>query len=254
VLRASGVTEKGTVRAINQDCLAIDERLQLMILADGMGGHNAGEVASRLAVETVLTRARHDLDGGFVEVWPHGFVDDLSIPANVLRTAIHLANASVLESSHASADLAGMGTTIVAAVVQDGRLSVAHVGDSRLYLWAQGRLRLLTRDDSWIAAVLETNPGVDRAVLQKHPMRHALTGVVGSVSRTNVHVYEEMLKGNERIVLTTDGVHGPLGEARIGELMAGGGSPEEVAATLVSSALSSGSHDNCSAIAAFYSA
>jgi serine/threonine protein phosphatase PrpC len=65
-------------------------------------------------------------------------------------------------------------------------------------------------------------------------------------------VYEEMLRGNERIALTTDGVHGPLGEARIGELMAGGGSPEEVAASLVSAALSSGSHDNCTAIAAFY--
>jgi serine/threonine protein phosphatase PrpC len=253
VVRAFGTTDTGRFRAANEDSFAIDERLQLLIAADGMGGHNAGEVASRLAVDTVVDHVRHDLDGGFVEVWPFGFDESLSIEANVLRTAVHVANMQVLEAALASREFAGMGTTIVAALFHHGRVSVAHVGDSRLYISSGAGLQLITRDDSWMASMLASDPQADRAALLHHPMRHALTNVVGAVARTDVHVHEEFLEGNERIVLTTDGVHGSLDNRRMSELVNAGGNPQQVASSLVEAALARGSRDNCTALAAFYS-
>jgi protein phosphatase len=118
----------------------------------------------------------------------------------------------VLEQAGHSFAYAGMGTTIVAAVVVDGRLSVGHVGDSRLYRLNGGRLRQLTGDDSWTAAVMAKDPQADASLLQHHPMRHVLTNVVGGRRRTEVHVVEEPLAPGDRLLLTTDGVHGVLDE------------------------------------------
>ena len=109
-----------------------------------------------------------------------------------------------------------MGTTVVAARVADGRLSVAHVGDSRLYLLAGRRLRQVTRDDSWMASMLADDPDADPLLLEHHPLRNALTNVVGARPRTDVHVAEEPLAGGERLLLSTDGVHGVVDERRLG--------------------------------------
>lgn len=252
MVRAFGITDKGRVRPINEDALAIDERLNLLVVADGMGGHNAGEVASRLAVDAVLDRVRRDLDSGFIEVWPFGFDESLSIEANVLRTAVHVANLQVLEASRSSSELAGMGTTIVAALIHHDRVSVAHAGDSRLYMYRGGTLRPLTNDDSWMADMLASDPAADPTALQHHPMRHALTNVIGAVPRAHVHVVDEYLSGGERLILTTDGVHGTLDDGKIAQVAREGTSPEQIASRLVTSALARGSRDNCTAAVAFY--
>ena len=278
MVRAFGITDKGRVRPTNEDSFAIDERLNLLVVADGMGGHNAGEVASRLAVDAVVDRVRRDLGGGLIEVWPCGFDESLSIEANVLRTAVHVANMQVLEASRSSAELTGMGTTIVAALVHHERVSVAHAGDSRLYVYSdlsaaarwgweaegsraeagartsgnQGVLRALTSDDSWMADMLANDPAADRTALQHHPMRNALTNVIGAVKQTQVHVVEEYLSGGERLVLTTDGVHGTLDDARIEQCVREGTTPAEIAGRLVAGALARGSRDNCTAAIAFY--
>jgi protein phosphatase len=259
VVRAYGITDKGRVRPTNEDSFAIDERLNLLVVADGMGGHNAGEVASRLAVDAVLDHVRRDLGSGFIEVWPFGFDESLSIEANVLRTAVHIANLQVLEASKSSLELAGMGTTIVAAIVHHDRVSVAHAGDSRCYIYGPGplalgagQLRALTHDDSWMADMLANDPAADRTVLQQHPMRHALTNVIGAVPRTQVHVVEAYLSGGERLILTTDGVHGTLDDGKIEQLVGDGTSPEEIATRLVTAALARGSRDNCTAVVGIY--
>ena len=145
-----------------------------------------------------------------------------------------------------------MGTTIVAALVEGPTLSVAHVGDSRLYLFAGDRLRQLTPDDSWLASVLAQDPRVDPEMLQDHPMRNALTSAVGARAGADVHVVEEALHGGELIALTTDGVHGALDDARIQRLLAEGGDPAAMATNLVRSALARGSRDNCTAIVGQY--
>ena len=247
-LRAQGRTDTGPVRPVNEDRFVIDEALSLSVVADGMGGHNAGEVASRIAVEAILDvcRATAPL------AWPFGFDPYFSEAGNLLRTALHTANARVFEAAGSSEQLTGMGTTVVAGIVREGRLSVAHVGDSRLYLYSGKRLRQVTRDDSWLASMLAENPEADPAMFQNHPMRNALTSVVGAERGTEVHLAEEPLEAGALLALTTDGVHGVLDARRLEELLAAGGSPAEIAGSLVEAALARGTRDNCTAVVAHY--
>src|SRR5438067_2793028 len=165
VLRAYGVSDKGRVRSTNEDHFAISERLRLLVVADGMGGHKAGEVASHVAVDAIVKFVA-DAGESIRSGWPFGFNQSLSEAANVLRTAVQLANAHVLEVASSAEEYAGMGTTVVAVLVGDGRVTVAHAGDSRLYVAVDGKLRQLTRDDSWLATMLATNPETDPTVLQ----------------------------------------------------------------------------------------
>ena len=248
MLHASGATDKGAVRPTNEDCFAIDESLGLCVIADGMGGHQAGEIAADTAIDAVLEVARDRHRVG----WPFGVDPSLSEAGNVIRTGIYLANMRILEMAGSSSVYAGMGTTIVAAVAADGRLSVGHVGDSRLYRVDGGRLRQLTGDDSWMAAVLATNPQTDAALLEYHPMRHVLTNVVGSRSRTEVHVVEEPLSPGDQLLLTTDGVHGVLEGRRLQGTVTGADGPAAAAHDLVRAAIARGSRDNCTAVVARY--
>ena len=184
------------------------------------------------------------------DLWPFGFDPSLSPDGNLLRTAVHAADLQIRETASASQDCAGMGTTIVAVRVASGRLSVAHAGDSRLYVLAGGTLRQVTQDDSWIAAMLADDPDADPAMLALHPMRNALTNVVGAQSRTEVHVVEHTLAGGELLVLSTDGVHGVLDGRRIEEVVREEEEPRAIAHAIVSSALTRGSRDNCTAVVA----
>ena len=247
------MTDKGRIRPTNEDCFAIDEALGLFVIADGMGGHNAGEVAARLAVDAVITcvaewsaKALAEREGG--DAWPFGYHDSLSADGNLLRTGIHLANVQILEASASADHYAGMGTTIVAARLTDGRLSIAHVGDSRLYVLTGRRLRQLTNDDSWVASMLAHDPHADAALLQHHPMRNALTNVVGAGPRTDVHVTEQPLAGVEMILMTTDGVHGVLDQPRLERLLCDDDDPRVIATQAVAAAVSRGSPDNCTAV------
>ena len=248
MLRVHGVTDPGRVRSNNEDCFTSAEDVQFCVVADGMGGHNAGEIAARLAVETIVECIRDS--HGPCDTWPFGLDPTLSETGNRLRTAIHLANARILEASGRSTEYAGMGTTVVAAIVHGNRLTVGHVGDSRLYLVRHGRLRPLTRDDSWAAAVLAGDPTVDPAVVRDHPLRHALTNVVGTRKRIVVHVTEESLDDQDVLLLTTDGVHDTLDDERIEELMGLSSDEGELAGALVAAALAHGSRDNCTALVA----
>jgi len=184
---------------------------------------------------------------------PFGSDPALSANGNLLRTAIHRANAQIREMAFTSFDYAGMGTTIVAAHERDGRLSVAHVGDSRLYLFAQGRLRQVTQDDSWMASMLAHDPTADPQMLENHPLRNVLTNVVGARVRPDVHVAEATLTGGELLLLSTDGVHGVLDEDRIGQLMLEEEDPQAIARGVITAALARGSRDNCTAVVARYS-
>ena len=261
MLRAYGVTAKGRVRPTNEDYFAIDEGLHLCVVADGLGGHNAGEVAARMAVDAVADHIAMCGAGSGPQdgadstapqragTWPFGFDPSFSHTGNLLRTAIHLANVQILEAAIGSDEYAGMGTTIVAAMIDGERLSVGHVGDSRLYVVADDRMRQLTHDDSWVASAL----GDDSQAGRDHPMRNLLTNVVGARPRTDVHVVEETLGGGELLLLlVTDGVHGVLDDRRLERLARDGRDLHRIATSLVSAALARGSRDNCTAVAARY--
>src|SRR5438477_7350959 len=248
MLRGYGVTDKGRVRPTNEDCYGIDQQLSLCVIADGMGGHRAGEVASRMAVDAVMEYVSRS---AVTTTWPFGFDQAISEAGNLLRTAVHVANARIFDAASTTSDYFGMGTTTVAVLERNGVLSVAHVGDSRLYLFANERLRQVTDDDSWTASVLARDPQMDPAALQNHPMRNALTNVVGSRAKTIVHLREHVLTGGERLVLTTDGVHGVLSELSLARMISQGDS-QLIAAALIDAALANGSRDNCTAVVAEY--
>ena len=253
MLHAFGITDKGLVRATNEDCFCVDEGLGLCVVADGMGGHNAGEVAARIAVDTVSGYVRGAASNRAGAYGPFGANPSLSHDGNLLQTAVHLANMQILEQAVSAKECSGMGTTIVAAFVRGRSLSIAHVGDSRLYLLSQGRLRQLTDDDSWTASVLAQDPGADAAMLQHHPLRHALTNVVGGAHpQTDVHITEATLEAGDVLALTTDGVHGPLDERRIEQILVEGVDAASKAGNLVAAALATGSRDNCTAVVAEY--
>jgi serine/threonine protein phosphatase PrpC len=143
---ASALTETGAVRHLNEDRFVSAEDLRLFVVADGMGGHAAGEVAARVAVESIehfIRRSHETTDFS----WPYGVEPALSNGANRLKTAVYLANQRINRLAENHDDYLGMGTTVVCALVADGQLVVAHVGDSRLYLYEKEVLTQLTQDD-----------------------------------------------------------------------------------------------------------
>jgi protein phosphatase len=258
VFRAAGFTDKGPIRPVNEDCFAIDSELGLCVIADGMGGHNAGEVAARMVVDGVVEHVHRSASAASpvglrldASLLPFGVDPAVSAHTNVLRNAILLANVQILESAVRTPDYAGMGSTVVAAWLVNGRLGIASAGDSRLYLCTAGTLRRMTSDDSWIATLLAHEPETDPAQYQHHPMRNALTNVVGGRVPTDVHVTEQPMTGGEWLLLTTDGVHGVLDDQTL-ERMMRDGAPPSVAAAIVAAALERGSRDNCTAIVALY--
>lgn len=246
-VRAAGRTETGPVRRGNEDCFALDESLGLFVVADGMGGHNAGEMASRVAVEAIAGFVRRSTDTPEFS-WPYGIISTLSYDENRLRTAVYLANRRVYRMAESRDDYVGMGTTVVAVLATPGAMVVAHIGDSRAYRMRGGHLEQLTRDDSWIATVLADDPAADPELLANHPMRHVLTNALGSREEADVHLQGHATQPGDLVLLSTDGVHGVLDSPSISALLLQGGDPEAIASGLVTEALARGSRDNLTAV------
>jgi PPM family protein phosphatase len=241
--RAFGLSDVGRVRKGNEDAFAYDEQLNLYIVADGMGGHNAGEVASRLAVDAMvgfIQRTQGDNEWS----WPYGVDPNLSYDGNRLRSAIYLANRRVFRAAEDRDDYTGMGTTVVAVMLTDSTAIIGHVGDSRVYLLDDEALHRLTLDDSWAATVLPQELGNDAAAIARHPMRNVLTNVLGVREQTQIHLTEIPLQGNELLLLSTDGLHGTLDDPTIAELLGEYDDLEQTAQRLVNAALDQGSRDN----------
>jgi protein phosphatase len=250
VLHACGVSDAGRVRKTNEDGFIADPELRLYVVADGMGGHRAGEVASRLALEAVTTfirRSSEDTDF----TWPYGIDDTLSFDGNRLRTAIHLANRRVFRAAESSDDYSGMGTTIVGLLVNHSRVSIGYVGDSRLYLLADGVLQQLTDDDSW-AAMLAHDPALSPEQLAHHPMRNVLTNALGARDEVEVHLSERTLTSGDVLLLCTDGLHGVLDAGRLQGILEATPDLEQAAQNLVDAAMDAGSRDNVTALVMRY--
>lgn len=251
MIDAHGVSDPGPVRKTNEDSFFSDSVLQLFIVADGLGGHAAGEVASKLAVETISGLVRRIDEEGELS-WPYGIEPNLSFPGNLLRTAVHLANRRVFRAAERDDEYTGMGTTVVAALISGSRMAVASAGDSRLYVFAGGRLSQVTHDDTWAATILATQGPSNPGGVSPRSMRHVLTNVIGAREQADVHLHELDLTGGESILLCSDGLHGVLDDDTIAAMLAGGHSPEEIVPRLVGEALARGVKDNVTAVLARY--
>ncbi len=244
MIHAHAATDTGPVRTVNEDAYLLDTELHLYAVADGIGGHNAGEVASQLALDALSAFVRRSATDTDLS-WPCGVLADLSFQANRLRTGVYLANRRVFRAAESHDDYTGMGTTIVAVLIEGARAVVAHVGDSRVYHHRAGALTRLTQDDSWAEAL--RSQGMTSDDLSRHPMRHVLTNVVGARDKVEVHVQELTLETGDCLLLCSDGVHEPVGDERIREMLA---APDAAAAALrlVRTALDRGGRDNATAI------
>ncbi len=248
LLQAFGVSETGPVRPINEDCWVCDESLGLFVVADGMGGHSAGEVASRLAIDAMEAFVRHSLNHDQECSWPYGVDPTLTLEANRLKTAICLANRRIFREAESRDTYTGMGTTVVAALVAGSQVAIGHAGDSRLYSFSGGCLSRLTRDDSWIETILAENPDLPPDAIAAHPMRNVLTNVLGARDQVEVHMLERPLEAEEWLLLCSDGVHGVLADERIAEILGAAEEPAATARQVVDAALLAGSRDNVTAV------
>jgi protein phosphatase len=243
-LTSGSRSERGP-RPLNQDHVKARPDLGLFVVADGMGGHNAGEVASQMAADTIVafieeTSAASDI------TWPYDMDPTKSVDANRLGTAVRLANRTVFFESSSKEACRGMGTTVVAALVRGSRVALASVGDSRIYRWRGGLLERLTNDDTWLTAVFGT---ADRELQDSaHPLRHVLTSVVGTRDDIRPTLREEELSPGDTFVLCSDGVHGRLDAASIAEVLASHPTAAAAAGALVDEALKLGTTDNCTAL------
>ena len=232
-------------RKMNQDHHGSWPELGLFVVADGMGGHAAGEVASHLAVETIWAFIAESASGTDI-TWPFGLETRSSIETNRLTTAVRLANRKIYTEGSKNADLNGMGTTVVAALVAGDRMTIVSVGDSRLYRLRQGSLEQLTKDDTWLASVLGEKQAEDAD--PQHPLRHVLTSVVGTKDDVRPGAREEQLVPGDRFVLCTDGVHGKLDSGSMTSLLKTAASATAGAETLVKEAITRGTSDNATAL------
>ena len=242
LLTAAARSEAGP-RPANQDAHFVDLELGLFIVADGMGGHNAGEVASRLAVDAVVDFIRKTHDGRD-HTWPFPFDPSYSVAANRVAVALRIANRQVHDQGARVPAQAGMGTTIVALLVEDDRIVVGHVGDSRAYCLRAGQLRQMTEDDTWLNVMLGAGAAANAS---DHPMRHVLTSGIGMRVDVEPSLLEEDLHSGEQWLICTDGVHGTLAETEIRQALSTS-SAQGAANATVESAIAAGTSDNATAV------
>jgi len=249
VLRAAGHSDPGPVRRVNEDAFVLEADLRLFAVADGMGGRNAGEVASRLALESLVSFVRHS-HGESDFSWPYGIDAKLTYHANRLRTAINLANRRVFRAAENHDDYTGMGSTLVALLFGADSVVIGHIGDSRAYLCRGEALTQLTQDDTWAMAMLAEDLGGDPARMASHPMRHVLTNVLGTKEHTDIHVAEHQVQAGDRLIICSDGVHGVLdGRDLQHALLAGPADDVQAAAPrLVAAALDRRTRDNVTVV------
>ena len=234
MLDAFALSDKGCVRSNNEDYCLIEPELGLYVLADGMGGANAGERASRLAVDTVaeavLMAQRRD--------------------SQVLLTAVEEANRRVLDAARQDIALEGMGTTLVAALEIGEDLCIASVGDSRAYLMDDAGLRAITDDQTWVNEVGRPL-GLDEESLKNHPMRHVLTMAIGASAPLTVNCYAVPLMPGALVMICSDGLHGVVDPQKLAEILQGGRDGvglEESCRQLIEAAKDAGGPDNVTTV------
>jgi protein phosphatase len=231
MLESFGLSDPGCVRQNNEDCYLVSPTTGLYLVADGMGGAQAGEHASKLAVDTVAS-----------------FIQKSGEPdAEILFQAFREANLRVMTKAASDPTLEGMGTTLVAALESGRDLLIASVGDSRAYVYRDSELKGVTEDQTWVNEV-GRRLGIDEASLKTHPMRHVLTMAIGVSPEVRVHSYRLQPHTGELILLSSDGLHGVVEQGVIADTLSGNGSLQAKCERLIEAAKQAGGPDNITVV------
>jgi protein phosphatase len=231
MLRAAETTQKtdtGRQRRGNED--SSFARPPLFVVADGMGGAQAGEVASQLAIEA------------FEQGLPDG-----GTPEERLSGCVQEANRRIHELSRAEHERAGMGTTLTAVLLEDPEIAIAHVGDSRAYLFRDGTLQRLTRDHSLVGELVRQGKLTEEQA-EEHPQRSIITRALGPEPNVEVDTWTYPVRAGDVLLLCSDGLTSMIGEERIAEILAGAGSLSVAADQLIADANEAGGRDNITVV------
>jgi len=203
-----GQTDQGLKRTINEDYFGVNENLGLILVADGMGGHNAGEVASKTAVETItkfIQRCSEDKDF----TWPYGFNPNLSEAENRLLTGVRLANREVCNLASEKKEFSGMGTTIVGALINNNKITIAHVGDSRAYRIQNKKIEQLTVDHSWVSEQMQKKL-ITEDEAKNHRWKNVITRALGNKLDIEVDLKTFDIVSGDIFLFCTDGLSGMI--------------------------------------------
>jgi PPM family protein phosphatase len=231
MLEAYGLSDPGCVRTNNEDYFLLAPSLDLYLVADGMGGAQAGEHASKLAGDTVadFVWAANERSG------------------DTLLRALAEANRQVIDAAEADPTLHGMGTTMTAAWKLGAEVLIANVGDSRAYVYMGGDLHIITEDQTWVNEV-GRRLGIGEDQLKVHPMRHMLTMAIGVSQTLRIHSYAVPLEPGAEFLLCSDGLHGVVDVQIIREILASSEALESKCHALIDAAKRAGGPDNITAV------
>lgn len=245
-IEAFGLTDVGRKRKHNEDNYALDVEEGLFIVADGMGGHAAGEVASKITVETIgefisATRQKEEA------TWPFKYNHQLHFNSNRLAVAIEKANERVMAAVAAQPWLKGMGTTVVAGLLNEEILSLAHVGDSRAYLFRKGQLSLLTDDHSWVHEQVTAGILTEEEA-KSHPLKNVVTRALGGGPSVAPDLQELTFSPGDCFLFCSDGLTTMLSDEEIRDYTAAERDPQTLCRQLVDMANEKGGVDNITVV------
>lgn len=234
-VRIGSLTDIGKVREINQDCLAVDLEQGVFMVADGMGGHAAGEKASLTAVEVIQQRLSN------------GALADGANLKEVLQTAFQEANKQIITISLEDQSMRGMGTTATVIVTKGNAFYVGHVGDSRAYLVRNRRIDQVTDDHSIVAQLVRAR-AITPQEAARHPYRNVITRCLGMQADVEADTYERELKAGDRLLICSDGLSGLVSDDELLQHVLSGDDPQACCKTLVDLALERGGSDNITVV------
>jgi len=250
-IKSSGISDVGMKREGNEDSFSVEDSLGLYIVADGMGGHLAGEVASQIAVDMLNEAFRKWVEEEASEEEIFGESDStLSLEGNYLLGGIRLANRVVYEMALEQKQYHGMGTTIVVLLVTPTMIIAANVGDSRLYLLRDGELERLSRDHSIVAEQVEMGMMTEEEA-ENSSMKHVLTRNLGSSEDVEPDIFELEPSNNDCFILCSDGLTDLVSDEEILDMTLNTDGPEDLCRDLIGKVLKRGAHDNTTIISVF---
>ena len=247
-IRYAAKTDVGMKRTSNEDYFTFIESENLFIVADGMGGHSSGEVASKMAAETLVEFYNRTADDDVT--WPYKMDRNLSYIENRLVCGIKLANFRVHDAAQKNPQFKGMGTTIVSCLVSGDKIYVAHVGDSRAYrVRRDGSIQQVTRDHSLLEDYKEAKPDMTEEEQRNFPHKNVITRALGMRDNVQVDVKAHTIESGDTFLLCCDGVSGMIDDPTLGRLIhETNGDVSRGVASLVEVANRNGGTDNITAI------